>query len=304
MHLHHSSIRDISRILCLHERTARSNINKFWQTGDIQPQEHQNGPSALFGDHERLVLLRIILDNPGIYLYEIRDKLFARFGVSVSETTICRALKYMGCTRQVIRHIAIQRSEIMRAKFMAEISVYDPSMLIWLDESGCDRRNAMRKYAYSVRGMRPVKHRLLVRGVRYSAVPIMSTLGLHDLFLAEGTINGDRFRYFIRTCLLPILQSFNSINPLSVVIMDNASIHHVQSTIDLIESVGSRVIFLPPYSPDLNPLEQVFGTVKAILKENDSVIQTCTSPRSCIAMAFSMIDQELCLKFCRYCGYC
>ena len=86
--------------------------------------------------------------------------------------------------------------------------------------------------------------------------------------------------------------------------MDNASIHHVQSTIDLIESVGSRVIFLPPYSPDLNPLEQVFGTVKAILKENDNVIQTCTSPRSCIAMAFSMIDQELCLKFCRYCGYC
>ena len=128
----------------------------------------------------------------------------------------------------------------------------------WMrQKSGCDRRNARRKYGYSIRGMRPVEPRLLIRGVRYSAIPIMSTSGLHDIFLAMGTINGDRFRYFVRNFLHPILRPYNTINPLPVVIMDNASIHHVQSTIDLIESAGSRVVFLPPYSPDLNPLEPV-----------------------------------------------
>ena len=248
---------------------------------------------------EKLFLLRIVLTHPGIFLFKIKDMLQEHFGVLVSEITILRALKSMGCTRQVIRQIPIQRSEMMRAKFMAEISVYDPSMLVWLEESGCERRNAIRKYGYSVRGMRPVEYRIFARGVRYSAI-IMSISEIHDVFLAEGTVNGDRFKYFVQTSLLPVLQSFNTINPLSVVIMDNASIHHVQSCADLTENAGSRVIFLPPYSPDLNP---VFCTVKSILKANDKIVQTCTSPRSVIAMAFSTIDQQMCINFCQHCGY-
>ena len=54
---------------------------------------------------------------------------------------ICRTLKQVRCTRQNMHHVAIQRSDMMRAKFMAEISVYDSPMLVWLDETGCDRRN-------------------------------------------------------------------------------------------------------------------------------------------------------------------
>ncbi len=67
---------------------------------------------------------------------------------------------------------------------MAEVSVYNPSILVCIDESGCDRRNSIRKYGYSVRGIRPVNHRLLVRGTRYSAIPVMSIQGIHDVFLA------------------------------------------------------------------------------------------------------------------------
>ena len=70
----------------------------------------------------------------------------------------------MGCTRQVIQQIAIQRSDEKRAEFMAEVSAYDPAMLIWIDESGCDRRNAVCKRGYSVRGMTPRNHQLLARG--------------------------------------------------------------------------------------------------------------------------------------------
>jgi len=61
--------------------------------------------------------------------------------------------------------------------------------------------------------------------------------------------------------------------------MDNASIHHVDEVLQIIENAGAKVIFLPPYSPDLNPLEPVFGKVKAILKENDKIFQACYSPR-------------------------
>ena len=93
------------------------------------------------GDFEQLVLLRIICENTGMYLHEIQAKLLAAFGVTVSVPTLCRTLKFMGCTQQVIQHIAVQRSDDLRAKFMAEVAVYDPSVLIWVDESGCDRRH-------------------------------------------------------------------------------------------------------------------------------------------------------------------
>lgn len=102
----------------------------------------------------------------------------------------------MGCSRQVIRHVAIQRSDSLRAKFMSEISMYDPSMLVWTDESWCDRRNSTRKFGYSLRGIRPVDHRILVRGVRYSAIPVVSLEGVHDVYLLEGTVNGERFENF------------------------------------------------------------------------------------------------------------
>ena len=74
-----------------------------------------------------------------------------------------------------MHHAVMQQSESMRAKFMAE-------MFIWIDKSGF---NSVRRFGYSLRGMRPVDHRLLVRGVRYSAVPVMSTTSIHDIGVSE-----------------------------------------------------------------------------------------------------------------------
>ena len=51
--------------------------------------------------------------------------------------------KHMGCSRQVVKQIPLQRSDVFRGRFMAEISVYDLQMLVWLDESGYDKRNAI-----------------------------------------------------------------------------------------------------------------------------------------------------------------
>lgn len=60
--------------------------------------------------------------------------------------------------------MAIQRSDELRAHFMAEMSTYDPEMIIWIDESGSDRRDSVRKFAYTLRGLPSRDRRLLVRG--------------------------------------------------------------------------------------------------------------------------------------------
>ena len=65
-----------------------------------------------------------------------------------------------------------------QTQFMARISVYDLSMFVWLDVTGTDARNTIRKYGYSLRGMLLCDQRLLVRGKRYTAIPIVSLEGI------------------------------------------------------------------------------------------------------------------------------
>ena len=80
-------------------------------------------------------------------------------------------------------------------------------------------------------------------------------------------VNRETFRDLIEKSLLPHLMPFNGTNEHSVVIMDNAAIHHVKGISELIESVGALVIFLPPYSPDLDP----FSSVNSYLKANEVI---------------------------------
>ena len=66
----------------------------------------------------------------------------------------------------------------------------------------CDRRNTVRKYGYSIRGILLCDQCVLVRGIRYSAIPVVSTAGMHDVYLAEWSTDGGKFEHFVETYLL------------------------------------------------------------------------------------------------------
>jgi len=210
-------------------------------------------------------------------------------GCRVDVSTICRAVNKMGLSRQKITHIALQRSELERVQFIAEMAAFDPTMIAWIDETGCDRRNALRHYGYGIRGMVPQDHQLRLRGVRYSAIGILSMDGVQDVYITENSVNGDIFMDFLYNQLLPF---FNGINHNSIVAMDNASIHHVDAAVDAICGVGALVRFLPAYSPDLNPIECVFGEVKQFLQANNLLLETPLSIPSILLMAFQSITAE------------
>ena len=121
--------------------------------------------------------------------------------------------------------------------------------------------------------------------------------------MEEGSVNGVVFLDLVRKCLLPILMPFDGISPKSVVILDNVSIHHVDSVVDTIQSVGALVRFLPPYSPDMNPIEEVFVEVKQYLQANDSLFQATSSPRAMILMEFTSVTVDNCESYIRHAGY-
>ena len=85
-----------------------------------------------------------------------------------------------------------------------------------------------------------------------------------DTYCITGTVNEAVFCDFLERNLLPQLMPFNGINPRSVVLLDNTSIHHTHRPIELIQSVGALVHFIPLYSPDLDPLEELFPRLRPV----------------------------------------
>ena len=102
----------------------------------------------------------------------------------------------------------------------------------------------------------------------------------------EGNISGEIFTNFIASSLVPFWQPFDGKSSRSVVVMDNASMHRVDQVASLIQSTGAILRYLPPYSPDYNPLEESFVKVKAFLKENEIAYRITDDPRVIIMMAF------------------
>jgi len=85
--------------------------------------------------------------------------------------------------------------------------------------------------------------------------------GLSSPFCYEGTLNTQLFEFWVENFLLPIL------TPQSVVILDNASIHKNEEVIAMIEETQASVLFLPPYCPELNPIEPIWAKIKSDLKK-------------------------------------
>ena len=285
------------------KKSVQRYIDLFNSTGSVAPAKHTNGPQRLLTEFEQLTVVQSVLHQPGIYLHEVQSQLFSATGKCVHVSTICRTLSRLGLTRQKMQIIALQQSEELRLKFMAEISAFDPNMLLWIDETGSDRRNCIRQYGYSLRGVTPVSHKLRVGGKRISAIPILSTEGIEDVYTTTDSVNGDKFEDFICQCLLPIIQPFDGKNTRSVVLMDNASIHHCERVEEIITSVGARLHFLPPYNPDLMPLEEVFAKVKRCLTEHDTLYKVTSSPETLVKIAFSTVTCQDCTNYIKHAGY-
>jgi len=91
------------------------------------------------------------------------------------------------------------------------------------------------------------------------ACEVIPTTGSGD---NVGPINRDRFEQWVVEKLLPVLGEYALRQPRSIVVLDNATIHHSDEIVSLIESKGAIIAYLPPYSPDLNPIELMFSAYK------------------------------------------
>lgn len=171
----------VGRMMHISERSVHRYSELYRLTGDVRPFVKRNGPLKELCEYEEWYLVQLVLTNPGIYLRELQEELYTRTTHWVDVATICRTLRRIGMSRQVIKHYAVQQSEFKRAEFWLEFNCYDPTLIVWIDESGFNKRNALRKYGYGIRGVPPRDFTLMLRGKRYSSIAILSTEGVEDV---------------------------------------------------------------------------------------------------------------------------
>lgn len=130
---------------------------------------------------------------------------------------------------------------------------------MFVDESGCNIAMA-REYARAPRGDRAHGAKPARWGNNVSLVGALGLDGLRTLMTLEGAVDGEAFVGFVQHFLVPKLR------PGDVVWMDNLSVHKIQGVQEAIEGVGATLRYLPPYSPDLNPIERCWSKLKALLR--------------------------------------
>lgn len=121
----------------------------------------------------------------------------------------------------------------------------------------------------------------------------------HDRLIAplvlDGPIDGDSFRAYVEQFLAPALR------PGQIVVMDNLSSHKVAGVREAIEAVGAHLLYLPPYSPDLNPIEQLFSKLKAMLRK--AAARTRDTLWLAVGQILRTLSQRECQNYFANAGY-
>ena len=297
------SFRKISINLCLSLGTVHNHFKRFQQTGEVAPTVSNRESTRALSEHDELVIVGLLLDDPSMYLNEVCQKIVTLTGIEVSPATVCRVIHRNGFTHKKIQQVALQRSVEHRGRFFAEVQFYGVHQFVWVDETGSDRRDQIRKFRYALKGESPVYHRLLHRGRRISAIAAMSTDGLVAYNLVHGSVNGEKFLEFIQGTLVPEMLPYDGENPQSILVMDNCSIHHVQPVLKTLRDMGILVLFLPPYSPDMNPIEEMFSYIKYFEIDHDQILQAMEDPLPLVEASFESVTKDKCVGWIKHAGY-
>lgn len=130
--------------------------------------------------------------------------------------------------------------------------------------SGCDKRIGFRRTGWSPLGVAPVQVARFHRGNRYQILPAYTQDGVLLSRVFQGTTDSDVYEDFIEQ----LLQHCGRWpEPKSLLVMDNASFHHSDGIKQLCSDAGVKFVYFPPYTPDLNPIEEFFAELKAFIKK-------------------------------------
>ena len=167
--------------------------------------------------------------------------------------------------------------------------------LVFLDESGVNT-DLTRLYGRALSSQRAVDHAPLNTPRTTTVLSSIRLDGEKAFTTYQGGTTGERFVQYLKETLLPTLR------PGDIVVMDNMRSHHVKAVREILEAKGMKVLYLPPYSPDLNPIEKMWSKMKAILRKWK--IRCLEQLPDAIERALACVSQLDCLHWFLDSDYC
>jgi transposase len=186
-------------------------------------------------------------------------------GVAEPHHSISRALASAGWSKKAARRVAKERNADLRDFYLHNLSEFRSYHLVYIDESGCDNRIGIRRTGWSPSGVAPVQVARLHRDQRYHILPAYAQDGVVLARVFQGSTDSAVFEDFMERLLH---HCGKWPEPKSVLVMDNASFHRSAKIEQLCIAAGVKLLYLPPYSPDLNPIEEFFVELKTFIKRN------------------------------------
>ena len=177
---------------------------------------------------------------------------------------------------------------------MAGQSQLDLNHLVFIDEAGA-KTNMTRLYGRAERGERVVD---LAPHGHWCTTTMISSIRLNGstaCMAVDGPTTGDVFRAYVQHVLVPALQTGD------IIVLDNLASHKDPVALEMIRQAGAEVRFLPPYSPDLNPIEKMWSKIKQILRSIKA--RTQEALLAAIAAALECVSQEDATGWFVSCGY-
>lgn len=250
-----SSAKDIASLTNVSLRSAQKFVSEYFEKGNFSVSKP--GPKPKQKDALKTAIQRILTSDSSLPLSMINDRLPE--ALKTSNSSISRALKDLGWSKKRIKTIPMERNSARvleeRKQCVAQISMRPNQDLIFLDETGFNLHCAP-KYGWSPLNTVPTVNVPANRGKNISVLATISHEGILNYEVFEGSVDSRIMFEVLSQKILPKL-TWNSI-----VIMDNARIHKTNTIKDLFRQRNIPCMYLPPYSPQLNPIEEVFGMVK------------------------------------------
>ncbi len=250
------------------------------------------------GARTRSQLDAAVEEKPDRILRELAGWFLATARRVLSLSAVWRAHDRAGFRRRRKAVLASERdSERVREArrtYLAAVSGIESSRLVFIDESGC-QLGMHRPLAWRRPGSVVVERCVRNRGTVTTVLGALSERGLIAAMYGEGATTGPVFLSFVREVLAPVLR------PGDVVVMDNLGAHKPAAVRAAIEAAGATVLFLPPYSPELNPIELAWSKLKAAVRA--SAPQRLADLHAAITTACAAISAGDALGWFAHCYY-
>lgn len=284
-----------------HRTVYKIQVNLDLYGEPYAPASVVQGRPRLLLAYQELKLLDFLEDQPTAYLDELQDFLFDEFDLQVSTATVSRTLLRARWSRKAVRARAAERSHELRTLWIGRQANWSADQLLFLDESACNERTGDRKFGWSPIGIDCAVSRSAKRSERWSILPALSVDGYLSYLIYQGSITAEIFELFVEQQVLPHCTPYP--RPRSILVLDNASIHKSVRLRNLCEEYGILLVFLPPYSPDFNPIEATFKDLKAWVKRNYRLAEEFNSFEAFLHFAVSQSTGEHARTHYREAGY-